>query len=251
MSLSASARNRLARAALIAVVAACATAWAQAPMPDAPSGWVTDRARLLSLETAARLDARLAAFERASGHQVLVYIDRTTGGVPLEDWTARAFARWRVGRKGIDDGVVLFVFAQDRRVRIEVGYGLEERLPDARAARIVDDVVVPAMRAGRPDEALSAGAEAVLAAVGGGAAAPAPQDFLRDVPGWTLAAGALLVILAMIGFATNPSIAAWLLLFMSRGRWGGGGGPGESGLSRGGFTGGGGRSGGGGASGSW
>jgi uncharacterized protein len=246
----AAARTWVARAALIAVMAACAPARAQTPIPDAPSAWVTDKARLLSLGEAAGLDARLAAFESASGHQVLVYIDRTTGGVPLEDWTVRAFARWRVGRKGIDDGVVLFVFTQDRCVRIEVGYGLEDRLPDARAARIVDEVVVPAMRAGRPDEAVRAGAEALLAAAGG-AAAPAPQDFLRDVPGWALAAGPLLVILAMIAFATNPSLAPWLLLLVSRGRWSGGSGRGNGGLPGRGFTGGGGRSGGGGASGSW
>ena len=65
---------------------------------------------------------------------MLVYIDHTTGGVPIEDWAVKAFERWRVGRKGIDDGLVLFVFSDDHRVRIEVGYGLEPVMPDTRAS---------------------------------------------------------------------------------------------------------------------
>ena len=58
----------------------------------------------------------------------------TTGGVPIEDWAVRAFAEWKVGRKGLDNGVALFVFAEDRALRIEVGYGLEDRVPDALAS---------------------------------------------------------------------------------------------------------------------
>ena len=70
--------------------------------------------------TADDLDRKLGDYARGSGHQVLVYIDHTTGGVPIEDWAVKAFERWRVGRKGIDDGLILFVFTDDRRLRIEV-----------------------------------------------------------------------------------------------------------------------------------
>jgi uncharacterized protein len=230
---------------VFAAASLASLARAEAPVPDAPSGWVTDEVGFLTRDAAMGLDARLARFEASTGHQVLVYIGRTTGGVPIEDWAVRAFERWRVGRKGMDDGVVLFVFADDRRVRIEVGYGLEAVLPDARAARIVDEVVVPVLRAGRRDDAVRAGAEAVLSALGGAAEPPGPDELVRQIPGWTLVAGALFLVLALIAFASNPSLAAWLLFFMSA-RCGG-----DRSRRGGGFFGGGGRSGGGGASGSW
>jgi uncharacterized protein len=244
--------RHIARAAFLVAALIAAPARAGTPIPEPPRQWVTDRARLLPLESAAALDARLAAYERGTGHQVLVYIDGTTGGVPIEEWAARAFQRWRVGREGIDDGVVLFLFVSDRRARIEVGYGLEASLPDARAARIIDEVIAPAMRAGKPEEAVRAGAEAVLAAVGGGAGAPGPDELVRQVPAWALGAGALLLVVLAIAFAMNPSLAVWLLFCVPRGRSGGvGGRRSGSGLPGGWFTGGGGRSGGGGASGSW
>ncbi|MES1172550.1 MAG: TPM domain-containing protein, partial [Bacteroidota bacterium] len=120
----------------------------EVPVPPPPTTWVTDRAGVLAPATVAALEARLRDHSAATGHQVLVYVDRTTGGVPIEDWAVRAFERWRVGRKGIDDGVALFLFTGDRKVRIEVGYGLEGQLPDARASRIVREQIVPRMRAG-------------------------------------------------------------------------------------------------------
>src|SRR5215831_1224644 len=91
----------------IALAASIALAHAETPIPPAPTSWVTDRVGFLSATTASSLDERLADYARRTGHQVLVYIDHTTGGVPIEDWGVRAFERWRVGRSGIDDGLVL------------------------------------------------------------------------------------------------------------------------------------------------
>ncbi|HVV51223.1 MAG TPA: TPM domain-containing protein, partial [Polyangia bacterium] len=122
----------------LGLLLACATARAETPIPPAPDRWVTDRAAFLSPATVTDLDARLGDYDRRTGHQVLVYVDRTTGGVPIEDWAVKAFERWRVGRKGIDDGLVLFIFSDDHRLRIEVGYGLEERVPDVVASRIIN-----------------------------------------------------------------------------------------------------------------
>jgi len=85
---------------------------AEVPIPDAPARWATDKAGFLSPAALTALDERLATYERQSSHQVLVYIDRTTGGVPIEDWASRAFQRWHVGRKGMDDGVVLLADLQ-------------------------------------------------------------------------------------------------------------------------------------------
>jgi uncharacterized protein len=228
-------------AVVLTVLAAAASAHAETPIPPAPDRFVTDRAGFLTPGTAADIDSRLGRYQTESGHQIIVYIDRTTGGAPVEDWAVRAFERWRIGRRGIDDGAALFMFTDDHRLRIEVGYGLEDRVPDARAARIIAEQIVPRVRAGDHDGAVRAGVGALMAAAGG-AAAPGPAP--APVPVWMLIAGAI-VFLFFIGFlVTHPSLA-WLLLInirSGRGRRGGFGG---------GFSGGGGRSGGGGASGSW
>jgi uncharacterized protein len=228
---------------------------AETPIPPPPADFVTDRAGFLSAATASELEQQLRAYQRGSGHQLLVYIDHTTGGVPIEDWAVRAFERWRVGRRGIDDGLVMFIFSDDRRARIEVGYGLEPKVPDALAFRIIDERVAPLIRSGDRDGAVLAGVAALRAAIGGASSGPAP------VPGWVLVVGGIL-LLVLLGFAvTHPSLAMWMLFEIgSRGRggggWGGdgggwGGGGGGWGGGGGGFSGGGGRSGGGGASGSW
>lgn len=242
------------RAALLPLVLAVALlsatpARAETPIPPAPEHWVTDRAAFLSTATATDLDARLADYARRSGHQVLVYIDHTTGGVPIEDWGVRAFERWRVGRRGIDDGLLLLVFADDHRVRFEVGYGLEDRVPDAIAKRIIEEQIVPRIRAGDRDGAIRAGVGAVTAVIGGadGSAPLVGEPARPPVPLWMKIVGGI-VFLIFIGFmVTHPSLA-WLMLLSIGGRGGGGFGGGGGG---GGFSGGGGRSGGGGASGSW
>ncbi len=220
--------------------------------PPAPTRWVTDGPGLLSPAARTTLDRRLEAYERGTGHQVLVWIGDTTGGDPLEDWTVKAFAAWKVGRKGLDDGLVLFVLVADRKVRMEVGYGLEGQVPDAVAFRIIQETILPALKAGDPDKALTAGVDRTLKVVGGDKAAARPTrgqgagfDFASLGLGTKILLG--LVALAFLGLlVTHPSMAIYLLLdILTSGRGGGGGGGG------GGFSGGGGRSGGGGASGSW
>lgn len=207
----------------------------------------------------AELDAKLEAYQRQTGHQVLVYVDRTTGGLPIEDWAERAFRAWRVGRKGIDDGAVLFLFTQDRRVRIEVGYGLEERLTDARAGRIIREQIAPRMRAGDADGAVRAAVSAMLDVIGGGAGGDRSGEQPPAVSG-AMVITFLIVLLIVVGFfVTHPTLALFLLMNIGsrghRGGWSGGGGfgggGGWGGGGGGGFSGGGGRSGGGGASGSW
>lgn len=235
------------------ILAACQ---ARAESPAAPARWVTDSAGFLSAGARQELDGQLESYQRQSGHHVLVWIGRTTGGVPLEDFTVQAFAAWQVGRKGLDDGLVLFVFADDRKLRVEVGYGLEGQVPDAIASRIIRETIVPRVQAGDRDGALRAGVAALIAAIDGRVASPEPAAVpppARPPP----AAGArslslgqyLLVGLVVLGFlvllVTNPSLAVYLLFsVLSGGRGGGGSGGG-------GYSGGGGRSGGGGASGSW
>jgi len=147
---------------------------ALAAPPPAPRHWVTDGPGLLSAAARDTLDRRLQAYEQGTGHQVLVWIGDSTGGVPIEDWAVQAFAAWKVGRKGLDDGCVLFIFARDHTLRIEVGYGLEGRIPDIVAARIIRETLAPGLKAGDPDGAISAGVERILKVAGGDAAAAAP-----------------------------------------------------------------------------
>jgi len=102
-----------------------------ADTPPPPRAHFNDWAHLLPPPTAERLNARLREFERETGHQVLVAIfEALPQRSSLEDFTVRTAQAWRVGRKGLDDGAVLFVFVKDRKLRLEVGYGLEGEIPE-------------------------------------------------------------------------------------------------------------------------
>lgn len=228
----------------------------RAELPAEPTRWVTDSAGFLSPGTREELDGRLETYQRQSGHHVLLWIGPTTGDVPLEDFTVRAFAAWKVGREGLDDGLVLFVFADDRKVRIEVGYGLEGQVPDAIASRIVRETIVPRVAAGDRDGAMRVGIAALIAAIEGReggrepGAGPTPEALPPAEGGRPLGIGRMVliglgVIAFLVLFATNPGLAVYLLFSVLSGARGGGGGGG------GGYSGGGGRGGGGGASGSW
>jgi uncharacterized protein len=247
-------RRSIARLLFAGLTLMAGAALAQAPAQ--PTRWVTDSTGFLSEGARRDLDGQLENYQGQTGHQVLVWIDRTTGGVPLEDFTVRAFAAWKVGRKGLDDGLVLFVFPDERKLRVEVGYGLEGQVPDAIASRIIQETIVPRVQAGDRDGAIRAGLAALIGAIDGRgpparSAVGSPPDRSPSAEGARLLSlgqmilFGLAVVAFLILFATNPSLAVYLLFsVLSSGRGGGGRGGG-------GFSGGRGRSGGGGASGSW
>jgi len=226
-------------------------------IPPSPSRWVTDTAGFLSPGTIQTLDARLEAYAQQTGHQVVVYIGKSTEGYSIEEFAVKAFQAWAVGRKGLDDGVALFIMAEDRAVRIEVGYGLESVIPDITAGRIINDIMIPKVRAGDGDGAVSDAVSAILGTISG-EAAPATQR-----PGKGIGQTILIIIgifIFLIIFLTNPSLGLWLLFNILSGGGrrssgggfgGGGGGSFGGGGGGGGFSGGGGHSGGGGASGHW
>jgi uncharacterized protein len=237
----------------LAGVLAVAGAAAQSKIPPAPNRWATDEAGFLSRQAVESLDARLESYERQSGHQILVWIGRSLGSdQALEDWAVRTFEAWKVGRKGIDDGLVLFILAEDRKIKIEVGYGLEDKVPDIYAYRVINNILAPGIRAGRPDEAVEAAVTALIGYISGNESAagdaPAARPRLSAAKGIF---GGIIVLIVIILFITNPSLAFWLLLNMLGGGGRGGGGWGGGGGGGGGFSGGGGGSGGGGASGGW
>ena len=156
-------RAALAVPALFAVAVA---AWAAPPLPPRPTKYATDRAQTFEPARLSALNERLAAFERETSNQVIVYVDRKVpAGTTLEEMTSAAMRAWGVGQKGKRNGVALFVFVDDRKMRIEVGYGLEGALPDAAAHRITDGVIKPHFKKRDYASGVEAGANAILSAV--------------------------------------------------------------------------------------
>ncbi|MGH7335378.1 MAG: TPM domain-containing protein [Candidatus Rokuibacteriota bacterium] len=231
-----------------------------------PSARVNDYAGLLSATDRQRLEALLAERERATGAQMVAAIFSSLEGENLEDVSIRLAERWRVGQKGLDNGVILIVFAKDRKVRLEVGYGLEGALPDAVAGQIIRDSIAPAFREGRYAAGLERAVNAVFARID---ATPAPERPRRKEPGVGMTPLALLFVVAVIAImvlsaarrrrgsapaAYTYSRGGWTPVAVPPIVWGGGGwgrsrggDPGDGG----GFSPGGGSFGGGGASGDW
>jgi uncharacterized protein len=220
-------------------------------IPPRPDRWVTDTASFLSPAVRAELDQKLEIYEQQTGHQVIVWIGKTLSGAPLDDWAVRTFAAWQVGRKGKDDGLVIFILAADRKIDIEVGYGLEGQVPDITANRVIQDVMAPRLRAGDRDGAVRAGVDAILTAIEGqpvstGAPAPQPEPSARPVSPAQGILFAIAIVFFLVLLVLNPRLALFFLWSM-----GGGGGGFRGDGGGGGFRGGGGRSGGGGARGGW
>ncbi len=117
------------------------------PVPEVTEH-VYDSVNMLEADTRAQLNQTLKKLEEEKGAQVVVIIIPTTGAESIEEYGIRVAETLAVGRKDVDDGVVLIVARDDRKVRIEVGYGLEGAIPDAVANRIIQDRIVPAFRAG-------------------------------------------------------------------------------------------------------
>jgi uncharacterized protein len=271
---------------LTAVWLLCAPllAMAAGPVPlPALAARVTDLTATLAPDQRAALEAAAAAIERQKGSQVAILMLPTTQPETIEQFGIRLAEAWQIGRDGVDDGVIVIVAKDDRKMRIEVGYGLEGAIPDAVAKRIVAEVMAPRFRQGD----FAGGLNETVATLGnliGGEALPAPPD-AEEFPNvnldngfWLLVAlffaGVLRSILGVIGAllaAGLAAAAAWwvfgsglialiaaVIVFIFSFARPGHGGLGSGGFSSGGgssggggFSGGGGGFGGGGASGSW
>lgn len=214
-------------------------------VPPTPRTYLTDLAGVIPQAQVAGIEERLGAIEQRTGHQVIAVFFPSLEGEPLEDFTIRCAERWKVGRKGIDDGAIFFAFVRDHRMRLEVGYGLEEKVPDAVAHRLLDESVKPEFARG--DYAggvvtLAGGLESVFRGE------PLPQVARRDRSnppsvGLIFLVIAVLLLRVLLGGGRRYRGGGF-------GGWYGGGFSG-GGFSGGGFSAGGGSFGGGGASGSW
>ena len=231
---------------------------------DVPSlrGRVNDYAGVMSQDQARSLESQLAQFEQETGHQVAVLAIPTLDGEDIEGFSIRVADSWKLGKKGFDNGVILVVAIKDRRLRLEVGYGLEGVLPDAIAKQIISEYIVPRFRAQDYAGGIIAGIDAVLKVIKN---EPLPQSARKkgENEGSGLNSIAMFVItLAVFGLMAFASTASrrrnnmWAAHGRHRGPTifggpGGFGGGGFGGGSGGGFSGGGGGFGGGGASSSW
>ena len=220
-------------------------------------GRVNDLARLLPSDRQATLEKRLEDFEKETGHQVAVLTIPSLEGEDIEGFGIKVAESWKIGKKGFDNGAILLIAKNDRKLRIEVGYGLEGILPDATASRIIREVIVPHFRANDYAGGIEAGVEAILKVTRGEPIPEAPRrSTSRQSPLYTWAILPFLLLLFALGFLLNLSSHRRSYSSWTGGRrrgydhWGGGFGGGFGG-GGGGFSGGGGGFGGGGSSGSW
>ncbi|MFY9328559.1 MAG: YgcG family protein [Georgfuchsia sp.] len=249
---------------------------------------VTDLTGTLTPEQKAQLQSALAQIETAKGAQVAILLLPTTQPETIEQFGIRLADAWKVGRKGVDDGAIVIVAKDDRRMRIEVGYGLEGAIPDVISKRIVSDMMAPRFKQGDFYGGLQVAVEAIGKIINGEALPPPSQRGARQRGGlggnilplamvFIFVVGGILraVLGRAVGASVGGAIAffgAWLLLgslftgiiaalvafvftLVGGGRFGGVGmggfGGGGFGGGGGGFSGGGGGFGGGGSSGSW
>jgi uncharacterized protein len=223
-----------------------------------PAGYVNDYAGTMDPGERTGLEGLLTELDRKTGAQVSVVTLSSLEGNEIRDFSNRLFERWGIGQRGKDNGVLIVAAIQDRRVWIEVGYGLEPIIPDSRAGRILDEYVMPHFRAGNYGPGLVAGARHLAGIVadevgvelsGAPAARASPRAVTREERGIGCF-GIIVIILVAILFIRHPFLFLLLLQMMASG--GGRGGPRRGGFGGGGFGGfGGGSSGGGGAGRSW
>lgn len=138
------------------------------------SGRVVDRTMTLSQSEQAALDATLRAFEARKGSQVAVLIVPTTAPESIEQFSIRVAEAWKIGRRKVDDGAILVIAKDDRKLRIEVGYGLEGALTDVTSKRIIDQIITPKFRTGDFAGGITAGTDAILKVIDG-EPLPAPE----------------------------------------------------------------------------
>lgn len=214
--------------------------------PDRGTRPVVDDAHILSAQTIQQLSQKLEDYENGTGNQVVVVTLSSLQGYEIADYGYQLGRAWQLGKKDKNNGALLIVAPNERKTRIEVGYGLEGQLTDATSALIIQNVMLPNFRAGNFEQGVVDGTQAILDVLGGkgirrSGAAGEPFSLWQAI-------FLIVFFLLFISFATrHPFLAMMMLSNSSFGRsYGGGDSGGFSG-----FSGGGGSFGGGGANGSW
>jgi uncharacterized protein len=260
---------RLLRVVLICLLAELSIVHAADAEPSFPSlsGRVVDQAQILDAAARTRIDGKLEQLESKTSTQLVVATLRSLQGYDIADYGYRLGRSWGIGQKGKNNGAILLVASNERKVRIEVGYGLEGTITDAVSRLIIENAILPRFRAGDFPGGIERGVDDLVLLLSGNA-----EDFKRRAaeqqarPDGTTGAASFAFVILLIaiwfivfvrrsqrpGYPGRQSPPFWFPTGGSRDRggWPGGGGW-SSGGSGGGFSGGGGSFGGGGASGSW
>jgi uncharacterized protein len=182
--------------AVALVLLAAWPVWAADKAVPFLSGRVVDEAGMIPADARQRIEEKLAAFEKRTGIQGAVLTVDTLEGEPIEDYSVRVAQTWKLGQKGKDNGVLLLVAKQDRKIRLEVGYGLEPTLTDLATRRIIENVIRPDFQKGDFGGGIEHGVDAILSALGGGEvpAQPPGQPEGKGMP-----AGFLLLFVVVLG----------------------------------------------------
>jgi len=180
--------------ALACVLASALTALSFALDVPPLTGRVVDLAHVLPPNTVESLTTRLKAHEETTSNQVTVLVLPSLEGEPLESYSHRVATTWKLGQKGTDNGVLLLVAMKERKIRIEVGYGLEGVLTDARSAQIIRGEIVPRFRAGDAPGGVAAGVDAILKTIEG-----TYQASVKSAPGLDSDAMGQVVVAVIVG----------------------------------------------------
>lgn len=179
---------------LLVLLFCCGAALAATPEFPALTGRVVDAAGLLTADAQQRLESVLAQHEQDTGNQVVVVTLPSLQGYAIDDYGYRLGRHWGIGQAEHDNGVLLIVAAEEREVRIEVGYGLEGALTDARSSEIIQRIIVPRFRNDDYPGGIEQGTQAILDTLQGSYQASAPPKSINPD-----AAIGLMVLLTMIG----------------------------------------------------
>lgn len=177
---------------LLAFAAAPARAerLADIPNPRVQNGtWVTDTSGTLNPQTVALLNERMANFERQTGGEFAVVVIRSLDGLTIEDAAEKLFQMWGIGKKKSDNGLLFLWSTGDRRLRVEVGYGLEGVLPDGKVGAILDQYVVPRFKAEQFDQGVVDGLDALMAVARNeplALSSPSTESYDEASDGWPL-----------------------------------------------------------------
>lgn len=222
------------------------------------TGRIVDQAGILPAQTQAALEPKLADLEAKSGIQLVVATVKSLDGEEIEPYANALFRTWKLGEKDKNNGVLLLVAPNERKVRIEVGYGLEGTLTDAISKVIIVNAMAPRFRAGDFGDGVMRGVDDIITVLTTDSSEWQKKPSLRldsaersNVHGMVLLVILVVVVILLIVSPTFRLYFFAALMSGRRGGYGGGGGFGGRGGGGGGFFGGGGSSGGGGASGRW
>lgn len=190
------------------------------------SGRVVDLADLISAETESRMDVKLADLESRRGHQIAVLTVPSLEGEVLEEYSLRVAETWGLGRAEQDDGVLLFIARDDRKMRIEVGYGLEADLTDAESGRILRNILTPSFRAGDFDGGIERGIDAIIGTLDGEEVIPPdpPSGGGTDMPlaGRFFMGGLFFLVVGMFSLISifSSGCQSWFLYVFLMPFWG-------------------------------